>query len=166
MISSSACSSMMGMRSGRPSSIRARRSEAKLCYSDRSTGMARAVLTEIAQRLEALVDAGESSVIDLRSLPLTDADLVELDEILGHGEVAASIEVIGSTEVRETGYAGVWWVRHLGARGQVAAEEIAVPRVPEILCAQVEDVQLASDRLREHVKQPVPAGDQQEAADG
>jgi len=124
------------------------RSAGTLCYSDTSTGMAGAVLHEILRCLDDLVMAEKTTSIDLRSLPLTDADLAELEEFLGRGEVEAEVNVIGPSTVRETAFAGVWWIRHLGGNGQTAAEEIAITKLPEILEAHTEDIQVASDRLR------------------
>jgi len=138
----------------------------RLCYSNLSTGMAQAVFAEIAQGLEALASSGVTSVIDLRSLPLTDADLAELADLLGQGEVQASIEVIGTTEVRETAYAGVWWLRHLGAQRRVAAEEIAIAPIPEILQAQHDDIRDAARRISGNIEMTAPTGAEQEAVDG
>ncbi len=137
-----------------------------LCYSNLATGMASAVFAEIADRLEALARSGETSVIDLRSLPLTAADLAELEGFLGQGEVEADVQVIGVTQIRETGYAGVWWVRHLGAQQRVAVEEIAITPLPDILRAQAEDIALAAGRIRENIENQAPAGADQEASNG
>jgi hydrogenase-1 operon protein HyaF len=128
--------------------------------------MARAVLAEIADRLEALSTRGLDSVIDLRSLPLTDADLSELSDVLGEGEVSAQIDVIGETEVRETAYAGVWWIRHLGGGGQVAAEEIVISEVPEILRSQAEDIALALGKIRKQLEAGESAHQEREAIHG
>lgn len=142
------------------------RAGAGLCYSHLATGMAQAVLAEIAQRLEALASSGAASTIDLRSLPLTDADLAELEGLLGQGEARASIDVIGTTEIRETAFAGVWWLRHMGAQDRVAAEEIAITPVPDILHAQPEDIHEAAQRIRLQIETAAPAGAEQEAVDG
>ena len=82
------------------------------CMTNQSTGMAWSILTEIHQLLKALSEKGEAGSIDLRSLPMTDADREQLEEILGRGEVRAELELAGVSEVWETAYAGVWWVRH------------------------------------------------------
>ena len=113
------------------------------------TGVARAVLSEIALLLENLAATGQAGAIDLRSLPLTEADRAELEEHLGRGEVEARLAVVGASEVWETAYAGVWWIRHLGAEGEIASETIAVTRVPEILMTHPADVEAAAARLQE-----------------
>ena len=131
-----------------------------------ATGIAKALMGEISALLTRLDETGEGGVIDLKSLPMTAADRIELDLRLGRGEVKAELAVSGVSEIRETGYAGVWWVRHLGGGGKVAAEAIAVTPVPEILMAQAADVHEAAMRLkREMSVQPSGVG-RQEAADG
>ena len=78
------------------------------------TGMAESLLQEVARLLERLAGSGETSAIDLRSLPMTEGDRNELAERLGSGEVRILFDVAGTSEAWETAYAGVWWVRHLG----------------------------------------------------
>ena len=113
-----------------------------------STGLARSILQEIAAALARLDASGAESAIDLRSLPMTPDDRDELAAHLGEGEVSASLNVSGASEIRETRYAGVWWVRHFGADDALAAERIEIARVPEILMAQAADVTHACSRLR------------------
>jgi hydrogenase-1 operon protein HyaF len=109
--------------------------------------MAWSVLSEIHTLLGRLTESAEPSTIDLRSLPLTSADRAELEQHLGQGEVACALTVLGSTEIWETAYSGVWWVRHLDAEGEVASEEIVVATVPEILKSHPEDIAAAATRL-------------------
>jgi hydrogenase-1 operon protein HyaF len=113
--------------------------------------MAQAVMHEVAERLGNLDKEGTESAVDLRSLPLTDADLAELEEQLGKGEVLADLNVIGHTRIWETAYAGVWWIRHFGANEQTASEEIAITPLPEILKTHPEDISAAADRLRQEL---------------
>jgi len=129
------------------------------------TGMVDAVLREIAELLEKLAVSGEPGFIDLRSMPMTDADRAELEERLGRGEVEASLDVAGTSEVRETGYAGVWWIRHAGAGGKVAAEEIAVAEVPEILKAHHADIAAAASRLNRDLAENMPNALKEDAGD-
>lgn len=112
------------------------------------TGLAQSVLGEIAERLAALASTGETAAIDLRSLPLTSADRAELEDTLGRGDVTARLTVAGTSELWETRYSGVWWVRHSGADDKVAAERIEIAAVPEILLAHDADIAAACARLR------------------
>lgn len=129
------------------------------CLSGKSTGMAWSILAEIGQLLEALSANGEAGSIDLRSLPMTDADREQLEELLGRGEVRADLDLAGASEVWETSYAGVWWIRHKGARDKIASEEIAVTLVPEILLTHPIDVEAAATRFRDDLGQGLASND-------
>ena len=113
------------------------------------TGLADAVLREIAGLLRRLIETGEEGAIDLRSLPMTDADRHQLKTRLGAGEVHATLDVAGSSTVEETAIPGVWWVRHEGADGRVANEQIAVTRIPAILISHPDDLAVGAVRLQE-----------------
>ena len=114
---------------------------------DFRTGMADSLMQEIARLLAALAQTGEPSAIDLRSLPMTATDRAELEERLGQGDIAAALVVAGRSEVWETRYSGVWWVRHFGADEKIAAERIEITQVPEILLTHADDIAAASARL-------------------
>lgn len=122
------------------------------CLSDRATGMALSVLAEIGRMLEALSESGQAGAIDLRSLPLSDVDRAQLEEVLGRGEVRAELELAGNSEVWETTYPGVWWIRHRGAGDKIATEEISVCAIPEILITHPVDIKAAAGRLREELE--------------
>lgn len=126
------------------------------CASDRATGMAYSVLAEIGRLLEALATDGRSDAIDLRSLPLTDADREQLLELLGPGEVTAELDVAGRSTVRETAFAGVWWICHRGADDRVASEEIAVCPVPSIVVSHPADISAAARRIQQTLSESTP----------
>ena len=110
-----------------------------------------AIAFEIADLLDHLAAAGESGAIDLRSLPMTADDRLRLRELLGTGEVQATVDADGPSTVHETGISGVWWTEHRNAQGQLLAELIEVCRVPEILVLAQEDLSPAARRLRERI---------------
>ena len=120
--------------------------------ADQPTGMVDALLREIADALERLIQRAEVTQIDMRGLPLNDADRTDIEKHLGRGEVSAILTVAGESEVWETRYPGVWWVRHRGASGGVAAEEIVVTRMPEILATHIDDAHDGLARLRDTLK--------------
>lgn len=132
----------------------------------RATTLAVAVLAEIASALDRLAERGEETIVDLRSLPLSPADLAELAERLGEGEVTCELDVAGRSQVRETGFSGVWWIRHFGADDMVAVEEIAVTRLPDILMSHPDDVAHAARRLAEVVAAPAPLADEEDPSRG
>lgn len=115
------------------------------------TGLARAVEQEILEHLEALARDGTEAAIDLRGLPMSQADREELEGALGRGEVHAALVAMGETEVWETRFAGVWWVRHKGTDGQVIAEQVEITLLPEILKTDPADAKAAALRMREHI---------------
>lgn len=127
------------------------------CLDTQTTGMAWSVLTEVGRLLENLAANGEPGCIDLRSLPLTDADREELEALLGRGEVQVDLDLAGRSEVWETAYAGAWWVRHRGAGNRIAAELISVCPVPDVLKTHPADIEAAARRLRHDLQQPRPA---------
>ena len=105
-----------------------------------TTGLADAVLPEIAALLDDLIENGNEGAIDLRSLPMTDADRDALREKLGTGEVRATLEVAGTSTVEETAIRGVWWIRHEAGEGQIANEQIAITLLPDILRTHPDDL--------------------------
>lgn len=110
---------------------------------------AEAVLRELARLLDGLAaDPEAEATIDLRSLPLADADRAALRERLGRGEVEAVLDVAGATRVHETAFAGVWWVRHGETGDATAIEQIVVARIPVLLPAHPDDIGHAARRLR------------------
>lgn len=123
------------------------------CMTTQSTGMAWSILTEIRQLLDALNEKGTVGSIDLRSLPMTNADREQLENLLGRGEVHAELDLAGTSEVWETAFAGVWWIRHKGAADKIACEEIAVTAIPEILITHPVDIEAAAARLGNELSQ-------------
>lgn len=111
------------------------------------TGMAQAVLHELSGHLANLAESGKTSIIDLLSLPMTETDLNELADLLGVGEVEATISSIGSSSIRETAYRGIWWVTHYGDDEKILSELIEVTRVPEILVTHMDDIRHSAQSM-------------------
>jgi hydrogenase-1 operon protein HyaF len=83
----------------------------------------------------------------LRSLPITSADRSQLETRLGRGDVEVALCAGGASEIWETRYSGVWWVRHFGCDDKLAAERIEITAIPEIVVAQGADIAAALARL-------------------
>jgi hydrogenase-1 operon protein HyaF len=111
------------------------------------TGMADALLREIHAHLTNLYEKGESYTIDLKGLPLTEADRRQLKTVLGKGEVCISVDSAGPTEIYETAYAGVWWIDYRNLLGASAIQHIEIARVPAIVPAHPDDIADAVKRL-------------------
>ncbi len=109
-------------------------------------GMAEAVLREVVALLETFAATGASAAIDLGGLPFSRRDRDELDAILGRGEVAATVDLAGRSEIWETAFSGVWRVRHFG-KSEIAVDLIEITSCPEILRSDRRDARLAAPKL-------------------
>jgi hydrogenase-1 operon protein HyaF len=106
------------------------------------------LLHEIRHALDALLDSGARSVIDLRSMPLAPGEEQQLLEELGRGEVNARLHALGPSEIIETRYPGVWLVMHYNNADEVIGKFIEVCDVPELLRSQQEDIREGLERLQ------------------
>ena len=113
-----------------------------------SHGNALPLLHEIEVLLSQLIATGKPGAIDLRSLPMLAGDYEKLKEILGEGEVKATVDAMGPSQVRETDIHGVWWVTHFNSDATVLAEFIEVTYVPEILRTHPADARMGLENLR------------------
>ena len=66
-------------------------------------------------------------------------------EVLGQGEVSATIDALGPTQVRETAIHGVWWVTHYNGDGTVIAEFIEVTICPRYCRTHPADARVGLD---------------------
>lgn len=115
----------------------------------RPTGMAHALLREIADHLAALDGSGTEAAIDLSSLPMNSTDIDELKALLGRGEVEVGVETVGRSEFYETTYTGVWWASHYGDDGTKLTERIEITAVPAMIKSHPDDIRNAHRRLRD-----------------
>jgi hydrogenase-1 operon protein HyaF len=114
-------------------------------------GNIHALLAEIAALLGKLAENGGSGFIDLKSLPLAPGEARQLHDILGRGEVTASIDALGPSEIIETRYPGVWRVLHRNAGGDITADLLEIAHIPEILKAHPDDVRTSRLRVLERL---------------
>ncbi len=112
------------------------------------TGNVEPLLHQIRHALADLLSHERESCIDLRSLPLTPGEERELLEILGQGEVSASLDTLGHSLIRETRFPGVWLCIHKNQADETTAKLIEITRIPYILKAQPEDMQDGLLRLK------------------
>ena len=112
--------------------------------------VAQALLREVAERLGHLLTTGEAGAIDLRNVPpLGEEGYSFLKEHLGRGEVAATVHGVGSSEVRETTYPGIWWLTHRNDKNDIVTEVIEIAYVPAVLASQRDDMELGLARLNQ-----------------
>lgn len=98
---------------------------------------------EVRHALEALLDSGENSIIDLRSIPLAPGEEDTIIDTLGRGEVQARLDALGPSEIYETRYAGVWLITHYNEDESIVSRFIEITRIPEILKSQPGDISIA-----------------------
>jgi hydrogenase-1 operon protein HyaF len=110
-------------------------------------GLVDALLMEVAGLLRQLIEHGEAGSIDLLGLPLSPSCVAALEKRLGQGEITVLLDAAGRSEIRETGFPGVWWTRHADETGRVIAMLIEVAFVPDILRADIDDVTHGCQRL-------------------
>lgn len=115
------------------------------------TGNVQPLLHEIRHALEKLLDDGEQTAIDLRSIPLAPGEEQKLLDELGQGEVYARLHALGPTEIVETRYPGVWVVGHYNNDDEVIGKFIEVCDIPSLLRSQQEDIQKGLEQLQEHL---------------
>jgi hydrogenase-1 operon protein HyaF len=116
-------------------------------------GYAHAILAELQAMVERLLTLGQEDSIDLRGLPMGPGDYDRLKEILGQGEVAATVQAMGPTHIYETAYPGIWWVTHHNMDEEVVADLIEVTLQPQILKSHAEDIREGLERLQERLKE-------------
>ena len=104
------------------------------------TGNVLPLLHEVRHALERLLATGEETTIDLASLPLAPGEFDRIEAALGQGEVTATLNALGPSEIRETRYSGVWLVTHRNATDEVMGRYIEIARMPGVLLAQEPDM--------------------------
>ena len=108
---------------------------------------------EILSHLQRLHDTGETAAIDLKSLPMAPDEFHGIKKMLGQGEIDLTLELDGPTRIRETAYAGVWWIQHTGKDGRILAEFIEITRFPDFLSAQPDQIADAVRHLRDQLRE-------------
>ena len=114
---------------------------------DELTQNVKPLLHEIKHALDNLIETGQTTIIDLRSIPLAPGEEGKILNTLGRGEVLAQLDALGLSEVIETRYAGVWLVTHYNDENNIISRFIEVTTMPEILCSQTEDIMKAYSSL-------------------
>jgi hydrogenase-1 operon protein HyaF len=105
------------------------------------------LLHEVKHALDKLINENETSIIDLRSIPLAPGEEDTILAILGQGELSAQLASLGDSQIYETQYAGVWIVNHYNAEGDIVGRFIEVTHMPDIMYSQNSDIVSAYGRL-------------------
>jgi HupH hydrogenase expression protein, C-terminal conserved region len=111
------------------------------------TGNVTPLLHEIRHALAALLETGEQTIIDLRSMPLAPGEEAHIETALGQGEVQVELNALGLSEIIETQYPGVWLITHSNTDGVLLGKYIEIALIPDILQAQQGDIQAGLEQL-------------------
>ena len=115
-------------------------------------GGVKAIGFEILSYLERFLENGETAAVDMRGLPMAPDEYEELLAMLGQGELDLTIEMAGTTRIRETAFSGVWWIQHKGPDDRIQSEYIEINRIPDFLCAQTDQIEDAVRELSDRLK--------------
>lgn len=126
------------------------------CTSAMSTGNVLPILYEIKHALQVLMEQGGESVIDLGSIPMAPGDEAALESFLGRGEVNASLDSLGNSEIRETRFSGVWLITHFNENDERIGRFIEITTMPEILKSQVQDISAALTAIDKQIMEMSP----------
>ncbi len=107
---------------------------------DIATGNVTPLLHEVRHALQGLLECGQETVIDLRSLPMGPGEEDQIVEQLGLGEVQVRLSALGPSEINETRYPGVWLITHRNNDGDIIGKFIEVCAIPRLVTAQDEDI--------------------------
>ena len=99
------------------------------------------LLSDIKIALQHLLDTGEETIIDFSNFPCGEKCEEALKNILGKGDVTASLNIFGCDSIIETGIHGVWWVYHMNDGGAILTKALYISYVPSILPAQRDDIE-------------------------
>lgn len=111
------------------------------------------ILHEIRHALVNLVDKDIRHVIDLRTIPLAPGEEERLLSLLGKGEVYATLDALGPSEIIETGYTGVWLITHKNHEHDIVSRLIEITWIPEILKSPADDIRSSTDKLDHQLAQ-------------
>jgi hydrogenase-1 operon protein HyaF len=103
-------------------------------------GNALPILSEIRHAVARFAETGEASCIDLAAIPFGPGDEERLMQLLGRGEVEATVQALGPTRIWETRFPGVWVLDYANGDDQRVALQIEVDEVPRILRTQQADL--------------------------
>jgi hydrogenase-1 operon protein HyaF len=114
-------------------------------------GNVRPLLGEVLHAVDRLLETGEPTTIDLAGLPFGPGELEHLEAVLGSGELAATLDALGTSHIRETAYPGVWWLEHRNAADEIVGRYIEITKTPEILSSQEADIIAGRARLEDQL---------------
>jgi len=109
----------------------------------------RSILIEIQAGLDQLSESGSRHIIDLGAIPLAGYEREKLFELLGQGEVHIHLSLLGTSEIYETLFSGVWVVKHRDELEEFSSMFIEICHIPDIVLSQQDDIVTSNSKLQE-----------------
>lgn len=117
------------------------------------TGNVKPLLHEIYHALNKLLESGDPTTIDLRALPLAPGEEEQIERVLGTGEVTAELDALGTSEIKESRFSGIWMIVHYNANREIIGKFIEITSIPAILKSQREDINDSLENLAAHLQE-------------
>jgi hydrogenase-1 operon protein HyaF len=110
---------------------------------------AQPLVLELAHRMTSQLLNEPNHVVSLTLLPLNDADVAYLAQVLGAGPVQAESRGYGTCRVHATARRGIWAVQHFNAMDALILDTLEVGGVPSAIVADPMDLEDSGNRLAE-----------------
>jgi hydrogenase-1 operon protein HyaF len=107
------------------------------------------LLTEIRNRAASHIAGAPSHTVTFSLFPMSDADMLHLQETLGPGPVQMLSRGYGTCRIVATGTRNVWSVQFFNAMDTIVLDTLEIGDVPVTARAAVEDFRDSAERLGE-----------------
>ena len=114
--------------------------------------IAKAVLVEISEALQRFIDLGETVTIFINKMSLSPEERQGIRDFLGMGSIKIKLtESDEPAEWIESSTPGVWYGVFYDQIDQPILETIEIGKFPQIPSAQIEDVKIGIETLRQRL---------------
>lgn len=117
------------------------------------TGNVLPLLNEIRHALKNFIDNNKTHTIDLFRIPLAPGEKDIILETLGKGEITIKLEALGTTEIIETKFPGVWLITHYNQDDKIISHLIEITNMPSIALSVEEDINHSIKSLNEKIQE-------------
>jgi hydrogenase-1 operon protein HyaF len=105
-----------------------------------NTGSDMLVMQEIRHALAQLFEIRKTTVIDLKSIPMTPDEEATLEATLGEENAMVKVTAKGTSRLIETDIAAVWLLTHYNINNEVLGKFIEVTYEPSLLIQSKDEV--------------------------
>lgn len=116
-----------------------------------NTGNDVLILHEIKHALAKLVASDETTIIDLRAIPMAPHEEEKIEAMLGEGEISIQLNALGASTMQETAIAGVWLITHYNAEQEILSKFIEITRIPSLAVSPTADIENGLQQLNKQL---------------